>query len=122
MPQYVNMDVAEKVEQERDQLRIQLEAWQSIFGTSQLSHAHARLEAAESQVDRSKLEVDELREDIRRLRGERRAQRQDSLDDQLRDVLGLATQAGCYDAADFIRNRLKSETPEPEDTRTHGEG
>lgn len=32
-----------------------------------------------------------------------RAQRQDSLTDQLRDVVALATRAGCYDAADFIR-------------------
>lgn len=32
---------------EVESLRIQLEAWQSVFGTSQLSHAQARLEAAE---------------------------------------------------------------------------
>ena len=30
-------------------------------------------------------------------------QRQDSLIDQLKTVLNLATEAGCYDAADFIK-------------------
>jgi hypothetical protein len=38
-----------KVVQERDELRIQLDAWHSVFGTSQLSHAQARLEQAEKQ-------------------------------------------------------------------------
>jgi hypothetical protein len=33
-------------------------------------------------------------------------QRQDSLDDQLRDVIALATRAGCYDAADLIRRQF----------------
>ena len=73
MPQYVNMDVAEKVEQERDRLR----------------------------------------EELRRLKGERRPQRQDSTDDQLKDVIGLAEQAGCYDAADFIRGMLKHRSSDP---------
>lgn len=34
------------------------------------------------------------------------AQRQDSLDAQLRDVVHLANRAGCYDAADWITARL----------------
>lgn len=38
-------------------------------------------------------------------------QRQDSLDDQLRDVRRMATQMGCYDAADWIRARTLYETP-----------
>lgn len=33
------------------------------------------------------------------------SQRQDSLDDQLRDVRRLAVKAGCYDAADWIERR-----------------
>jgi hypothetical protein len=37
---------------ERDELRTQLDAWHSVFGTSQLSHAQARLEAAEDAVRR----------------------------------------------------------------------
>ena len=34
------------------------------------------------------------------------AQRQDSVTEQLRDVIQLAVEAGCYDAADWIRDRL----------------
>ena len=37
---------------------------------------------------------------------EQQPQRQDSLDDQLRDVIVLANRAGCYDAADVIRRRF----------------
>lgn len=33
--------------------------------------------------------------------------RQDSLNDQLKTVHKLATDAGCYDAADFIRNQVE---------------
>lgn len=33
-------------------------------------------------------------------------QRQDSVTDQLRTVVELATRAGCYDAADLIKARL----------------
>lgn len=33
-------------------------------------------------------------------------QRQDSLDDQLRDVIELANRAGCYDAADLISRQF----------------
>lgn len=39
-------------------------------------------------------------------------QRQDSLDDQLRDVIVLATHAGCYDAADLIRRQFFPEEAE----------
>jgi hypothetical protein len=51
-------------------------------------------------------ERDRLKEENRRLRGETLPQRQDSLNDQLRDVITLATKAGCYAAADFIKNAL----------------
>lgn len=37
-----------------------------------------------------------------RWRCPRRAQRQDSLEDQMKDILHLATLFGCYDAADAI--------------------
>lgn len=40
-------------------------------------------------------------------------QRQDSLSDQLRHVAGLATAAGCYDAADWLKAQIES--PEPGD-------
>ncbi len=33
-------------------------------------------------------------------------QRQDSLDEQLRDLAALADRAGMYDAADWIRDQL----------------
>jgi hypothetical protein len=36
----------------------------------------------------------------------RRPQRQDSLTDQLNDLVGVANRMGMYDAADFIRNHL----------------
>ena len=36
---------------EVDSLNTQLEAWHSVFGTSQLGHARARLEAAEQKVE-----------------------------------------------------------------------
>lgn len=52
-------------------------------------------------------ERDCLREELRRLRGEHLPQRQDSLLDQLTDLIPLATQAGCYDAADFLRNFIE---------------
>ena|SRR3990167_2388013 len=39
---------------EVEQKDIVLSAWQSIFGTSQLSHAQARLESAEREVERLK--------------------------------------------------------------------
>lgn len=34
-------------------------------------------------------------------------QRQDSVDDQLRDLIRFAHKAGLYDAADFIKGHLK---------------
>lgn len=34
--------------------------------------------------------------------------RQDSLQDQLRTVYDLANKAGCYDAADFIMEHIKT--------------
>jgi tRNA(His) 5'-end guanylyltransferase len=37
---------------ERDRLQIQLDAWHTIFGNSQLSHAKARLDVAEAKYDR----------------------------------------------------------------------
>ena len=46
----INRDLIEEVEQKD----IVLSAWQSIFGTSQLSHAQARLESAEREVERLK--------------------------------------------------------------------
>lgn len=33
-------------------------------------------------------------------------QRQDSLDDQLQDVIKMATLAGCYDAVDWLARRV----------------
>lgn len=35
-------------------------------------------------------------------------QRQDALEDQVRDVIVAANKLGCYDAADWIRTRLTS--------------
>lgn len=52
------LDVARK----GDEYRIQLEAWQKIFGTSQLSHAQARLEAAEQQLVQARAEIERLRQ------------------------------------------------------------
>ena len=48
---------------EVESLGTQIEAWQSVFGTSQLSHAQARLEAAEAQVE-SLRQQNKLLEDI----------------------------------------------------------
>lgn len=41
--------------------------------------------------------------------------RQDSVTDQLLDVLRWATAAGCYDAADWIASRMRSSRPEPDE-------
>ena len=38
-------------------------------------------------------------------------QRQDSLGTQLLTVLELATRAGCYDAADWLKQRLEKTKP-----------
>lgn len=40
---------------------------------------------------------------------ERLAQRQDSVADQLRDLVAVATKLGMYDAADWIHTRLDRE-------------
>jgi DnaJ-class molecular chaperone len=40
------------------------------------------------------------------------SQRQDSLSDQMREVVRLATEAGCYDAADWIRKHWSDPCPE----------
>ena len=39
----------------------------------------------------------------------KKPQRQDSLTDQLRDVVMAANQMGCYDAADFLQKFLTGE-------------
>jgi hypothetical protein len=39
----------------------------------------------------------------------RRAQRQDSVTDQLLDVAKAANEMGCYDAADWIMDRIRPE-------------
>ena len=49
-------------------------------------------------------EVQKLKEEIRRLKNDKLPQRQDSLDAQLADLIPLATKAGCYDAADYLRD------------------
>ena len=54
-----------KLEKERDGLQIQLDAWQSVFQTSQLSHAAARLEAAEKERDDARACLKEAMEEIR---------------------------------------------------------
>ena len=43
-----------------DEARIQLLAWQSVFGTTQLSHAQARLEVAEGRVAQNKAQNKEV--------------------------------------------------------------
>ena len=45
------------VAREGDEYRIQLEAWQNVFGTSQLSHASAQLESAEQQLAQARAEL-----------------------------------------------------------------
>ena len=48
----VSQEALAAVTKERDELQIQLDAWQSQFQTSQLSHARERLRAAEDSVGR----------------------------------------------------------------------
>lgn len=43
---------------------------------------------------------------------EQQPQRQDSLADQLVDVLNAANRMGCYDAADFIRRQVQEQRDE----------
>jgi hypothetical protein len=45
---------------------------------------------------------------------EQQPQRQDALDDQLRDVRTIANRMGCYDAADWIRARTLYEDAPPQ--------
>lgn len=45
--EYIN-----QIESERDQLRAEIGAWQSAFGTSQLSHALAERDKLRSEVER----------------------------------------------------------------------
>ena len=52
------------------------------------------------------LTADEISEGVRRS-AVKRAQRQDSLTDQLRDLAAIADREGMYDAADFIRDRIE---------------
>jgi len=110
----VKADEGFTIANERDEL---VEEVRKLKGNpSDVNYVHMAV------AEKVEQERDRLREELRRLKGERLAQRQDALDDQLRDVIGLAEQAGCYDAADFIKSRLERESPEPEDVRTHGEG
>ena len=51
---------AQLAENEVTRLRIQLEAWHSVFGTSQLSHAQARLEVAEDSLKRKTSDLERL--------------------------------------------------------------
>ena len=55
-------------------------------------------------------ELAAVKKEIARLKGDPLPQRQDALDDQLRDLIPLANKAGCYDAADFIRDRVERHT------------
>src|ERR1035437_1468751 len=50
------------IEEERDDLCAQLGAWQSVFGTSQLSHALARLERAEKDKEKSIAALEKIKE------------------------------------------------------------
>ena len=49
------------------ELETQLDAWHNIFGTSQLSHASARLEQAESTVRRQAIRIEELTHEVESL-------------------------------------------------------
>lgn len=56
-------DVAERylrAARERDELRAQLDAWARVFGSSQLTHAVARLEAAERRAEKAEARAKEL--------------------------------------------------------------
>lgn len=46
-----------------------------------------------------------------------KSQRQDSLEDQLVDLIQIAVREGMYDAADYILNTLKRQ-PRPWDVRS----
>lgn len=53
--------LAQTLEQDLAAAQAALEAWQSVFGTSQLSHAKARLEAAEEGQKRAQAALEEAR-------------------------------------------------------------
>lgn len=46
----VQEQLIQELERQLKETKIQLEAWQKTFGTSQLTHAAARLEAAERRA------------------------------------------------------------------------
>jgi hypothetical protein len=56
----------ERVLSEKDkeiaELKCVIDAWHSIFGTTQLTHAQARLEVAEQTVEKQKREIVKLKE------------------------------------------------------------
>lgn len=60
---------AEKQRVRAEELDTQLSAWHSIFCTSQLSHAQARLEQAEKDRDTLKRENEELRARLAKVEG-----------------------------------------------------
>ena len=51
------------------------------------------------------LTAEQIAEGVRRSARER-IQRQDSLNDQLKDLAAIADREGMYDAADYIRERI----------------
>lgn len=48
---------------DRDALQVQLRAWQTAFGTTQPTHALAKLEAAEKAVKRSRTDLENAKAD-----------------------------------------------------------
>lgn len=66
-PEAIKIADALNTARERDALRCELDAWHSVFGTTQLSHAQARLEAAERQGVLDKARMDNMKERIRQL-------------------------------------------------------
>jgi|ERR1035437_3617194 hypothetical protein len=55
---------APEIEEERDELLTQIDAWQSVFGTSQLSHALAKLERLEKDKDKSIAALEKIKEGL----------------------------------------------------------
>lgn len=60
-------------QQARVAAEIALRAWHSIFGTTQLSHAHAGFEAATERAERAEARAQELEKDAERYRWLREA-------------------------------------------------
>lgn len=52
------MTVMKALLKERNELRTQLEAWHTAFGTTQLTHAEAKLQALERERDALKVEYE----------------------------------------------------------------